>query len=116
MKKLMFLVLVLLFLLAPFRQAVGAEDELTLKPVPPAGTWNIMSPKGQQLGILRTVEDGAYSVQLMNGEYMGFILKNGDLKKTTRHPAISTNESRFHLDLWAAIQKMKKATAPPTFN
>lgn len=109
------LVLVVLSLLAPF-SAFAAPPETPEKNVDdfsiqPAGkdTWKILNGFGRQVGTLRTADEkGAYSVQLMDGTYMGFILGGGDLKKPQRHPAISPSEAKFYLNTWAAIQKMKK--------
>lgn len=106
MKKRLFpAILVLLFSFLFIQHAVA--EELTIKKAEQQGTWKILNSKGEQVGTLRTAEDGAYSVQLPSGDYMGFILKTGDLKKTQRHPLISPAEARLYLDIWAAIRKMK---------
>lgn len=85
---------------------LAAAEELTIKKAD-QGTWKILNAKGDQVGTLRTAEEGAYSVQLPSGDYMGFIMKTGELKKPQRHPLISPAEAQLYLDIWAAIQKMK---------
>lgn len=96
--------LLLLFCISPVGPS-GAED-LTIK-LSSKDTWKVLTEGGQQVATLRAAEDNAYSVQLMSGEYMGFILRDGSLKKPQRHPRISPDEARLYLDIWAAIQKMK---------
>ncbi|MFZ2447998.1 MAG: hypothetical protein WAW37_16700 [Syntrophobacteraceae bacterium] len=104
MRKSIFFVLLLLIIFAPLQRAAAAD--LTLK-ASGQGEWKILSPSGAQIGTLRSMEEGAFSVQLPNGAYFGIILRGGDFKKPGRHAAISPDDARFYLDVWQAIQKMQ---------
>lgn len=105
MKKTAILAVLFLLLLSPVLNA--AEDEITLKQLKP-GEWKMLAPGGQQVGTLRTMEEGAYSVQLSNGQYLGIIMKTGELKKPGRHPSITPDEAKFYLETWEAIQKLPR--------
>ncbi len=103
-KHLLPIVLVFVFCFM-FVQYAAAED-LTIKKVDEK-TWKILNAKGELVGTLRPADEGAFSVQLPSGDYMGFILKTGELKKPQRHPLITPAEAKLYLDIHAAIQKMK---------
>ncbi len=105
MKKRALFAILLLLLLTPTLNA--AEDGITLKPTKP-GEWAMLTKGGQRIGTIRTMEEGAYSVQLPSGDYLGIILKSGELKKPGRHPAITPDEARLYLDTWEAIQKLAR--------
>ncbi len=105
MKKTVLLVILFVLLLSPILNA--SEDEVILKPVKP-GEWSMQSKDGQRIGTLRTMEEGAYSVQLPNGEYMGIILKSGELKKPGRHPSITPDEAKLYIEIWEAIRKLPR--------
>jgi hypothetical protein len=99
-----FFVLVPIFFLLLSQQAFA--DEITLNQVN-KGAWKITDSGGQPVGTLKSVEDGAFSVQFTNGEYLGLILKTGDLKKPGRHPLVTEQEAQLYLDILKAIKKLK---------
>lgn len=105
MKKKALFVILFLLLSSPILNA--GENEITLKPSKP-GEWAMLTKDGQRIGTVRTMEEGAYSVQLPNGEYLGIILRSGELKKPGRHPSITPDEARLFIETWEAIQKLPR--------
>jgi hypothetical protein len=67
----------------------------------------MLDADGQSLGTLKSIEDGAFTVQFSNGDYLGIILKTGELKKPGRHPTVTEQEAQFYLDVLRAIKKLK---------
>lgn len=104
MRKATFFALLPLFFLLFSQQAFA--DGVTLNKVNP-GEWKILDSTGETLGTLKTMEDGSYSVQYAAGDFLGIIIKTGELKKTGRHPIITETDARLYLDLLKAIQQIK---------
>ncbi|MCE5335488.1 MAG: hypothetical protein LLG06_12970 [Desulfobacteraceae bacterium] len=104
MKKLIFPILAVLL----FCSAVcwAANEEVTLKQTKP-GEWTIIRPSGEMAGTLKRVENGAYSIQLANGQYFGIILKTGELQSNRRHALFTPDEAQLYLDALKAIRNMK---------
>jgi hypothetical protein len=78
-------------------------DEVTLK-VSGVGKWAIVDSGGQEVGTLAKVDEGAYSILPKNGQYLGIVISNGDLKLTGRHPTVSPSEAQLYLDVLEAIK------------
>lgn len=84
----------------------AVADELTLSQVN-KGEWKILDSSGQSIGILKSIEDGGYSVQYTGGEYLGVIASNGELRKTGRHPTFTETDANLYLDVLKAIKRLK---------
>ncbi len=99
-----------LFFLPIFAMTVASAvmaDEITLKKTN-SDEWIILDSDGEQIGILRDMhEDGAYSIQEKNGEYLGVVKNNGDLQMPRRHPLLSPAEAQLYLDVLRALQTIK---------
>jgi hypothetical protein len=104
MRKALFFALLAMFFVLSSQQAFA--DDLTLNPVN-KGEWKIQDSSGKTIGTLKKIEDEAFSVQLAAGDYLGIILKTGELRKTTRHPVFTEMDARLYLDLLKAIKKIK---------
>lgn len=104
MRRALLFALLPVFFLAASQFALA--DEFSLKQSKP-GEWQILSSTGQPRGTLRSIEEGAFTVQLNSGEYLGVILKTGELRKPGRRPAFSPEEAQYYLDILQAIRKMK---------
>jgi len=107
MRKALLLMISIVFLFMSLARA--GSEELTLKQAG-KGEWKILNSTGQQVGTLAEAEEGAFSVQI-NGQFMGFILKGGELKKPQRRPLIPPSEAQFYLDTLEAIKKMRQGPA-----
>ena len=105
-KSLVFLALIFIPLLLIGFASQGLADELILKASNP-GEWLIYDSRGQELGTLALVEEGAYSIRPKGGQYLGIIRSNGDLQMTGRHPVMSPSEARLYLDALDAIKGLK---------
>lgn len=84
----------------------GLADGVALKPSS-QGEWLIYDSSGQEIGTLALVEKGAYSIRPKDGQYIGIIIANGDLKMTGRHPVLTPDGAQLYLDALEAIKTLK---------
>jgi len=105
-KSLAILALIFLPLLLIGLASVGLADQLVLKASNP-GEWTIYDLSDQEVGTLALVEEGAYSIRVKGGQYIGIIRANGDLQLTGRHPVMSPDQAHLYLDALDAIKALK---------
>jgi hypothetical protein len=104
MRKALLPALFSVFLILLSQQAFA--DDYTLNKVT-QGEWKILDPSGQSVGTLKSIGDGAYNVQFSNGDYLGTIMKTGELRKPEKHPLFSESDAKFYLEVLKAIKKNK---------
>ena len=99
-------VLVLLLLCSTVFYAFA--DGVALKPTKQQGEWSILDASGNVLGTLRSIDNGAYSLQRGDGIYYGIIKNTGELQTNQRHPLITPEEAQLYLDTLKAISELKR--------
>ncbi len=112
MRKFLFAALVVILLI---ETAVPAfADKLSLNPVNP-GEWTIWNSGGAQVGTLKSLPDGGYSLLTGSGRYLGAILKTGELQSNIRYQRYTPEEAQLYLDVLEAIKSLKQQKDKPTW-